>query len=108
MNILIDSLDQFEDIDWSEELATEELYHWLLSYSGWGLLSTLLPRKQHVRFMRKLREIKENWPQHEEYSEEGCWCILFQDLNLEDIIPDFEVTINDGSFFGGDWKKEVV
>jgi len=105
MNILIDSVDPFEDIGVAEEVATESLYHWLMTYSAWGLLTTLLPRKQHVRFNRKLVEIKENWPQHQEYSEEGCWCILFQDTNLEDFIPEFEVTISDGEF-GGDFGRK--
>jgi len=106
MNILIDSLEEFENIQRAEEFATEDLYHWLMSYSGWGLLSCLLPRKQHVRLNRKLREIKENWPQHQEYSEEGCWCILFQDSDLEDIIPDFEVTISDGELRGDFGRKK--
>jgi len=100
MSMLIDSLHKFEDIDGAEEFATEDLTTYLMTYSGWGLLSTLLPRKQHVKFNRKLREIKENWPVNENYSEEACWATLFlqTETSLESIIPEFEVTISEGDF----------
>jgi len=100
MSILLDSLHKFEDVEGSEDLCMEDLTHWLMTYSGWGLLSTLLPRKQHVKFNRKLREIKDNWPMEEDYSEEGCWSTLFleTETNLENIIPEFSVTISEGDF----------
>ena len=108
MNILIEALDQFEDIESAEELATEDMTSWLMTYAGWGLLSTLLPRQQHVKFGRMLREIKENWSQYYEgeYFEEGCWALLFIDNDLEDIIPEFQVTISDDDFGGQVGRKK--
>ena len=77
-----------------EEFATDVLTCWLTkTYSGWGLLSALIPFRQMFKFCKKLREIKENWPQDEKYSEEGCWAILFKDIDLEDIMPEINVKI---------------
>jgi len=108
MNILIDALEHFENIESAEEIATEDLTSWLMTYSGWGLLSTLLPRQKHVKFNRMLREIKENWTQYYdgEYFEEGCWAILCQDTDVEDIMPEFEVTICDDDFGGEVGRKK--
>jgi len=108
MNILIEALDQFEDISSAEEVSTLHLTWWLMTYSGWGLLSTLLPRQQHVKFSRMLRQIKQNWTQYYEgeFFEEGCWDILLQDIHLEDIVPQFQVTISHGDFGGQVGRKK--
>jgi len=108
MNIFLDALLHFNDIETSEELSMEELYCWLMCYQGWGLLSTLLPRKQHLEFMRSLREIKENWPEDEEYTEEKCWMMFCEDKQLEDLVPEFEVEINEVHFEEGTGRKKWI
>ena len=96
MNILIDSLSNFEDIETSEELAMEDIKSWFLTYDGWGLLSTLLPRQQHIEFKQTLKDLKQNWPLEQEYNEEDCWELFTQDIEMEEIIPEFEVSIKEG------------
>ena len=98
MNILVDSLENFEDIEASEELAMDDLTCWFLTYDGWGLLSTLLPRQQHIQFKETLRDLKQNWPIEEAYNEENCWEIFYQDIDLDEIIPQFEVNIKEGCY----------
>jgi len=98
MNILVDSLENFEDIETSEELAMDDLSCWFLTYDGWGLLSTLLPRQQHIDFKQTLRDLKQNWPLNQEYNEEECWELFSQEIDLEQIIPEFEVNIKEGNF----------
>jgi len=98
MTILLESLDNFEDIETSEELAMEDIKSWFLTYAGWGLLSTLLPRQQHIQFKQTLRDLKQNWPLQQEYNEEDCWELFAQDIDLEEIIPEFQVNIKEGNF----------
>jgi len=103
MNILVDSLENFEDIETSEELAKDDLISWFLTYDGWGLLSTLLPRQQHIDFKQILRDLKQN----EEYTEEECWELFCQDIDLEEIIPEFDVTIKEGCGNYGNFGSEA-
>jgi len=98
MSILHDSLIDFEDIETSEELAMEDIKSWFLTYDGWGLLSTLLPRQQHIQFKQTLRNLKQNWSLDQEYNEQDCWELFTQDIDMEDIIPEFEVSIKEGNF----------
>lgn len=98
MNIIIDALKDFEHSGVSEELAMEQLRSWFKTFSAWGLLSTLLPRKQHDYFNECLRQIKEKWPLGKQYSEEACWTLFIEDLDLEAVIPEFDILIYEGDF----------
>jgi len=98
MDVLLASLENVEDFKTSEEFVVEELESWMFSYSGWGLVSALLPRQQDVYFKQALRVMKQNWPLQEEFSEERCWAIFFEDKDMEAIIPEIEVTIKEGNF----------
>jgi len=108
MNILIDSLSNFEDIETSEELAMEDIKSWFLTYDGWGLLSTLLPRQQHIEFKQTLKDLKQNWPLEQEYNEEDCWELFTQDIDMEEIIPEFEVSIKEGNFGGEVGRQKCI
>jgi len=96
INIILDSLKNFEDTERSEVLAMEDVKRWLRTYQGWGLLVILLPRNINIKFQRSLREMKENWPQDQEYTEEKCWIAFTQDKQLEDLIPELKIVISDG------------
>jgi len=97
MNIVLKSLNNFEEIENLENDVAVELFSWFLSYQGWGLRTTLLPRRTHLVFKRRLWEIKQIWTQDEEYTEEKCWTIFSKDKKLEDLVPEFEVQINEGT-----------
>jgi len=98
MNILLESLRNFKDIKTSEKLAMKYLKSWFLTYAGWGLFSTLLPRQQHIDFKQAMRSLKENWQLNQEYTETKCWRLFCQDKDMEAIIPKFKVTIGEGNF----------
>jgi len=108
MNILIEALENFEDVETSEELAEEDLRSWFLSYEGWGLLSTLLPRQQHIDFKQSLRNLKQNWPLPQKYSEEDCWQLFTEDLDMEAICPNFEIAIKEGNFGGEAGRQKWI
>jgi len=108
MNIALDSVRDFTNIERSEEMAVNDLASWLMTYPGWGLLSRLLPRPQYVNLKNRLMEIKEHWPERETYSEEGCWDICFTDAetDLVNLMPDISVDISEGDFGGESRRKK--
>jgi len=97
MNILIDSLKNFKDVETSEELAMEDLKSWFLTYDGFGLLISFLPFKQQLEFKQTLRDLKQNWPLPQEHTEVdyACWELFSKDIDIEAIVPDFEVAIKE-------------
>ena len=53
MDILLEALENFDTrLDDVEAAARDGLRNWFKTYPGWGLLSSLLPRKQQMKYMR--------------------------------------------------------
>lgn len=93
INILLEALKNFEDVETFEDEAREYLNDWFKMYAGWGLLSSLLPQKLQLLFTNVLENIKQAWPSQIEFSEERCWELFSKDKVFEEIIPEFEVFI---------------
>ena len=66
MNIIMEALDDFEDLEKVEFMIIEGMKSWFRTYSGWGLLSSLLERKLQAKFLRSLQYLKLHWPLEEE------------------------------------------
>ena len=105
MNILLLSLENYQGVE-NLKVARDDLRKWFLTYKGWGLLSALLPRQQHIVSEQALSNIKQNWPMEKEYNEKVCWEVFAQDVDWEAMIPEFEVTIEKGNFGYEAWRKK--
>ena len=124
-NILLRSLEHFEDVKTFETLTQEYLRSWFMTYPGWGLLSSLLPKKLQRRYIKSLRSVKRRWSMNfeEECTDEKCWNLVLQH-SFKDILPKCEIKvmgINDLDFdfsmsgrrkwisviFSNQWKLEI-
>merc|ERR1719509_559444 len=76
----------------------EDLKSWFLTYDGFSLLISFLPFKQQIEFKQTLRDLKQNWPLPQEHTEGdyACWELFSEDIDIEAIVPDFEVAIKEG------------
>ena len=90
-NILLESLENFQEIKTFESVAQEGLHSWFKTYPAWGLFVPLLPKPLQKMYMKTLRMIKEKWPLS---SEEECWNLVLQNT-LKDLIPDCRVKITE-------------
>ena len=93
-NIILKSLDNFQNIESFESSVQESLRSWFMTYEGWGLLVTFLPKSLQRMYMKKLKMTKETWSQNfkEECTNEKCWKLVMEG-RLKDLIPDCQVKI---------------
>ena len=103
INILLRSLENFKDAKSFEETVQAELHSWFMTYSGWGLLATLLPKKLQMMYIKTLGSVKRKWPLNfeGECTDEKCWNLVLQS-SLKDLLPKCEVKVEEVTNAGFD------
>ena len=119
INILLRSLENFTDPKSFEASVQEELNSWFMTYSGWGLLATLLPKRLQMMYIKTLGSVKRKWPLNfeGECTDEKCWNLVLQS-SLKDLLPKCEVKVEEVNneprrrkwislIFSNQWSLEI-
>ena len=98
IGILLRSLENFKDPKSFEASVQNELNSWFMSYSGWGLVASLLPKKLQMMYIKTLGSVKRKWPLNfeGECTDEKCWKLVLES-SIKDLLPKCEVKVEDVS-----------
>ena len=105
IDILLSSLENFKDAKSFEATVQNKLQSWFMTYSGWGLLTSLLPKRLQMMYIKTLGSVKRKWPLNfeGECTDEKCWNLVLQS-SLKDLLPKCEVKVEDITNDGFDSK----
>merc|ERR1719309_141833 len=114
MDLLLTATEGFQNIDSYENKAEQLLRTWLGTFAGWGLLSSMMPSNFQYYFISQMNHTRQNWTRADTFSYEKAFegVVSRYELDgknkLDDLIPDFGVSIDEMVEENNNERKKIV